>query len=284
MSLVRVKDILRMADEAKTSVIAYICIDYNMIYSVIKTAEKLNTPALCMLLPEHVEQYNTIDFESFAVNVKNLAKTVKVPIGLHLDHSFDYKSIVLNIKNGFPSVMIDGSELSFEDNICLTKKVVDIAHCFDVDVEGEVGHVASSEISDEEMEQLFTDPSLAAEFCERTGVDSLAISIGNAHGVYRKEPRLDISRLEEINAATDTPLVLHGGSGIPDEQLKEAFRKGINKFNVGTEFLGHYLEALSQFTNEFGDAGDPLKMLDIPMYVQEKLQDYLVKKFQLCKF
>ncbi len=284
MALEKVKEILKMADEAKTSAIAFICTDYNMVYSVVKTAEKTNTPAIVMLLPEHASKNNTMGMKGFAEMAKELAESVKAPIGIHLDHSYTYREVIKGIKAGFPSVMIDGSAFSLDENIALTKKVVETAHLFDVGVEAEIGHVGLAQSADGDKSDLYTEPEAAEKFCRETNIDYLTIAIGNAHGVYVETPKLDIERLEKINAATNAPLVLHGGSGIPDDQLRVAFKKGINKFNVGTEFLGVYYDAIVAYTKLMEEIDDPFKMLDVPLFVQERLEKYLVKKLQLCEF
>lgn len=284
MAFRSIKEILHMADQANTSVIAFICIDYNMIYSVVKMAEKTNTPAIVMLLPEHHSVNNIFGMQGFVAMAKELVESVKVPIGIHLDHSYDYESIMKGIKLGFPSVMIDGSAKPLEENIRLTKKVSETAHLLGVDVEAELGHVGMALDLDGDKKELYTQPEMAERFCKETGIDSLTISIGNAHGVYVKIPHLDLTLLEEINAATDVPLVLHGGSGIPDEQLKEAFTKGINKFNVGTEFLGVYYDAIAEYTKAHETDNNAFKMLEIPMFAQKKMEEYLEVKLQLSRF
>ncbi len=284
MSLTKVSTILKMADEAKTSVISFICVDYNMAYSVVRAAEETNTPALVMLLPEHAEKNNTMNLRGFAEMAKKLAEGVKVPIGLHLDHSYTYDGVVRAMADGFPSVMIDGSAKPLEENIALTRKVTETAHLLGVDVEAELGHVGMASELAGEKKDLYTDPSVAERFCRETKCDSLTISIGNAHGVYVETPHLDITRLEEINAATDTPLVLHGGSGIPDEQLEEAFRKGVNKFNLGTEFMGVYYDSIVAYTKKVEEEDNPWKILGLPEYVQEKLVAYLKTRLALCRF
>ncbi|MFV0361549.1 MAG: class II fructose-bisphosphate aldolase [Suipraeoptans sp.] len=282
--LEKVSTILQMADKCNTSVIAFICIDYSMAYSVVKTAEKTNTPVIVMLLPEHVEQNNVLNVSGFAQMVKELAASVKVPIGLHLDHSYEYGSIIAAIKGGFNSVMIDASKYGLEQNIQLIKKVVETAHILGADVEAELGHVGLAEDCAGENCDYYTNAESAERFCMETNCDSLTIAIGSAHGVYNETPHLDISRLEEINQATDVPLVLHGGSGIPHEQLEIAFSKGINKFNVGTEFLGVYYDAVEDYIHKNEGDGRPLKMLEVPKFVQERLCSYLEEKLKLSKF
>lgn len=282
--LEKVSNILKMADECHTAVISFICSDYNMAYSVITTAEKTNTPVIVMLLPEHYEQFNTMNISGFAQMVKEMAASVKVPVGLHLDHSYDYESVIRSIEKGFPSVMIDASAYGLEENIALTKKVTETAHILGADVEAEIGHVGLAQDCDGNKSDFYTKADVAAIFCKETNVDSLTIAIGNAHGVYVETPHLDIARLEEINAATDVPLVLHGGSGIPHGQLEVAFRKGINKFNVGTEFLGVYYDAVAEYVHKMEGNDKPLKMLEVPEFVQERLCKYLEEKLKLSKF
>lgn len=279
--LEKVSTILKMADESNTAVISFICTDYNMVYSVVTTAEKTNTPALVMLLPEHYEKNNTMNVHGFAEMVKELAESVKVPIGLHLDHSYDYDSVITSIKKGFDSVMIDVSAYSLDENIALTRKVTETAHILGADVEAEIGHVGLAQDCDGDKTDYYTKADAAARFYQETNVDSLAIAIGNAHGVYVETPHLDIQRLEEINAATDVPLVLHGGSGIPHDQLEIAFRKGINKFNVGTEFLSVYYDAVKEYVHMMEGNDKPLKMLEVPEFVQTRLCEYLEEKMKL---
>ena len=156
MALTSVKEILRMADSAKTSVISFICIDYNMVYSVVKTAEKLNTPVIVMLLPEHTEKNNVFKTKGFAEMARELINSVSVPIGLHLDHSYDYESIIRAIKCGFPSVMIDGSAKSLDENICITRKVTETAHILGADVEAELGHVGLALSNDGDKSEFYT--------------------------------------------------------------------------------------------------------------------------------
>lgn len=281
----KVGNILKMAQESNTSVISFICQDYVMARSVVYAAEATNTPALVMLYPEHVTIQHTTGFAGYAAMVKELANEVKVPIGLHADHDFGYDAIMNTINAGFESVMMDGSMNDLDKNIAVTKQVVDKAHALGVLVEGEIGHVGLAADSDNSKEDLYTKADAAEKFCRESGVDSLAVSIGNAHGEYKETPHLDIARLEEIHAATNVPLVLHGGSGIPDDQLLLAFSKGINKFNLGTEFLGKYYDAVAAFAKENMDNPDPVKIINMPEYVQFRLQPYLEERMRtLCHF
>lgn len=280
MALERVSTILKMAEAASTAVIAFNCTDYNMVYSVVTAAEEQNKPVIITLYPEHVYLCNAARPDAFAGMAKALAESVTVPVGLHLDHSSDYDFIMDAISGGFTSVMYDGSMLPLEENIRLTRKIVDAAHKLGVDVEAELGHIGFAAHSTEEDLDTYTQPDVAARFCKETNVDSIAVAIGSAHGFYKETPKLDLHRLEEINAATKVPLVLHGGSGIPNDQLEIAFTKGINKFNVGTEFFYLYYHAIKDYCDENGDNGN---VFDMPKYAQEKMMEYLRVKLLLTK-
>lgn len=281
----RVDKIIKMAEESNTSVIAFVCMDYIMAHTVIKAAEATNTPAIVMLYPTHIAVRQAGTKEGYAAAVKELANTVKVPIGLHMDHDFSYEAVMDSMNKGFDSVMMDASMFDLETNIKMTKEVVDEAHRRGIVIEGELGHVGMAAKDDNNDEDLFTRPETAEMFCKGTNVDLLAISIGNAHGKYLATPNLDMKRLEEVYAATKTPLVLHGGSGIPDDQLIEAFSKGIRKFNLGTEYMGEYFKYLSQYTEEYKDNENPIKILEMPIYLQTKLQPYVENRLTtLCKF
>lgn len=281
----KVSNILKMADERNTSVISFICMDYAMARTVVCAAEATNTPALVMLFPEHVTIQKTCNLSGYAAMVKELASEVKVAIGLHLDHDYTYDAIIGAVNKGFESVMIDGSMNDLDTNIAITRKVVEKAHALGAFVEGEIGHVGIAADADNDKQDLYTKADAAEKFCRESGIDSLAISIGNAHGVYKETPHLDIARLEEIKAAVSVPLVLHGGSGIPDDQLKVAFSKGIRKFNLGTEYLGKYYDAVAEFTAKNGENPDPVKIINMPEFVQSRLQPYVENRLKtLCSF
>ena len=171
------------------------------------------------------------------------ADQLEQPVALHLDHGSSYDLAARCIDEGYTSVMIDGSKLSFHDNCVLTRRVVDLAHATGVSVEGELGHVGQN--NDAITTSPFTEPADAASFVSETGVDALAVAIGTAHGFYKGEVRLDFSRLKEISAAIPhTPLVLHGGSGVSAELLRESIACGIRKVNFGTELKNAFTRAV----------------------------------------
>lgn len=282
MSLVTVKELLEEGKEKNASVIGFICIDYNMVASVIAAAEKTNKPAIVMLLPEHVTLNKTAQFKPFADMVIAMAQKSTARIALHLDHSFSEEEVYEAIDAGFTSVMFDASADGLEKNIERTKAVVAYAHEKGVAVEAELGCVGLAMNNDNEKTDFYTRPEDVKWFCEETGVDSLAIAIGNAHGDYPFPPKLDLRRLDEINSVTDVALVLHGGSGIPDEQLAEAFSRGINKFNYGTDVLRCYNMAVRKYMEEHMPASS-LDMLGIPETVQSAMTDFICKKMELVK-
>lgn len=272
-----------MADAAHTSAIAFNCVDFNTVHSVITVAEELQKPVIIMLYPGHCIDNNWSTPAAFAPMVAAEAARVKVPVALHMDHCSDYDYITAAIDAGFTSVMYDGSMLSVEENLKNTRRVVEYAHAHGCEVEAELGCVgmAAGE-SDQSNVDMYTRPEIAKYFCEGSGCDSVAVAIGSAHGYYTKTPKLDLQRLQEINDAVDTPLVLHGGSGIPDDQLEKAFTMGINKFNVGTEFLGLYFKTVCKYVEQYQN--DPKHIiLDMAIPVQEALKAYLRVKLQLSR-
>lgn len=283
MALVKVSEVLKMADAAHTSAIAFNCVDFNTVHSVITVAEELQKPVIIMLYPGHCIDNNWSTPAAFAPMVAAEAARVKVPVALHMDHCSDYDYITAAIDAGFTSVMYDGSMLSVEENLKNTRRVVEYAHAHGCEVEAELGCVgmAAGE-SDQSNVDMYTRPEIAKYFCEGSGCDSVAVAIGSAHGYYTKTPKLDLQRLQEINDAVDTPLVLHGGSGIPDDQLEKAFTMGINKFNVGTEFLGLYFKTVCKYVEQYQN--DPKHIiLDMAIPVQEALKAYLRVKLQLSR-
>ena len=276
MSLERERDILAEADRHGTAVLAFDAMNYAMIAAAVQGAAAAKRPVIVMLYPEMA---GYVSLEGFLALVKEQARQVRIPVGIHLDHCSDFAYIVRALKAGFPSVMADGSLLPLDENIAFTASVVRTAKAFGADVEGELGHVGkAANEGDYIVSDLYTPVEEARVFAEATGVTALAIAFGSAHGNYKRPPKLDITRLKEINQAVKTPLVLHGGSGIPKEQLTEAFHNGINKFNVGTEFsylnqkyTGQYFEQEMERDGACGHVE----------YAREKLSAYIAEKCRL---
>ncbi len=283
MSLAKTKMILKEADDAKTVALAFITYDYNTVSSVANVADELNKPAILMFHPDYEHEYHTTTIENFSYMAKLEAEKAKVPIAIHLDHCSDFEYIKRAIDLGFTSVMYDGSMLPFNENIENTCKIVEYAHERNVDVEAELGPIYTGDKLDKfKNEDQYTNPQLAKEFCNKTNCDFLAIAVGNAHGYYVEAPHLDIDRIKEINDLSNTYLVLHGGSGIPEEQLKESFKNGINKLNVGLDYLRVYFKTTREYINKFGsDENHIISDLSIP--VQENLKLYLRNKMKLTE-
>jgi fructose-bisphosphate aldolase class II/tagatose 1,6-diphosphate aldolase GatY/KbaY len=280
MGLQKVSTMLMEADKKGTAVIAFDTMNYESIAWLIDVAEEEQIPVIQMFYPA---LKNYIPFEVFASTVKQLAAKVEIPIGLHLDHSRSYDEILQAIKVGFTSVMFDGSALPYEENIRITSKVVEAAHAMGVDVEAELGFVGlASKVEDFTNADLFTKPAEAKEFIERTGADYLAIAIGSAHGNYKTVPKLDLERLKEIDNVIDTPLVLHGGTGIPNEQLIKAFKLGINKLNVGTELFQLFYAKTKEII-DIGTSKTDYNYIDLMTHLKTAMKEYYCTKIQIMR-
>jgi ketose-bisphosphate aldolase len=219
--------------------------------AIVRAAERLGQP---VLLSAGVSSYGAVGREPLAAAALAAARAAAVPVGVHLDHCRDEAEIDACLALGYSSVMIDGSQLEFEENVALTRRVVERAHAAGAWVEGELGALSGDEDASGEAEAgAMTDPAQAAEFAGRTGVDALAVAVGNVHG-YTPEPvRLDLARLREIAAVCPAPLVLHGASGLPDEDLRGAVAAGVVKVNVNAELRRAHLAAVAAGLEESGD-------------------------------
>ena len=271
MAVEKVCDILRAVDKEGYGVISFAAFNLESIHWVLEVAEMENTPVLLMEYPT----YDTMmPFSTFAAVVKDLAEKVRIPVGLMLDHGPSFETALAAVAGGFTSVMVDFSGESYEENVRKTREVVRACHAMGIDVEGEVGHVGDAcRESDYLNADNYTTPDLAADYLEKTEIDQLAISIGTAHGNYISDPRIDIDRLKKINQAVDVPLVLHGGSGVPDEQLRAAFRNGINKLNIATHYNQVIYNAVAQVITG-GRAATP-RISDCMKAAKSEVQSYI---------
>ena len=228
--LVTLKKAIDIAENSNFCIPAFNVYNIETVMGVAEAAEELRAPVIMQVYPrlfnEEIGYY-------LAPVILAAAKKMTVPVCFHLDHGPSEYEVIKALRSGASGIMLDGSEHSFEDNVALTKHIADICGTVGVQVEGELGHIGS--VNDDAMDE-FTNPNDAAEFVRRTGVACLAVLIGNAHGHYKKPPKLDIERIKAIRKATGgIPLVLHGGSGIPDDQVKAAVAAGIRKMNIGTD-------------------------------------------------
>ena len=230
--LANLNDILKKAQREHYAVGLFNTIDTDMLQAAISAAEEMASPIIIgtaeVLLP-----YG--ELKLIAPSVIAAAERASVPVVVHYDHGLTFERCMEALQLGFTSVMFDGSAGDAEKNLADTAEIVRIAHAMGATVEGEIGHVGEASTNDGALTDLYTTPEEAVSFVEATGVDALAVAIGTAHGVYKARPRLDIVRLQEIRAALDTPLVLHGGSGLSDEDFRNTIAAGIAKVNIFTD-------------------------------------------------
>ncbi len=245
MSLYNTSELYEKLPEGKYAVGAFNVHNMEYTQAAVSAAEENKAPVILMI-GEPIIPF--AGHEMLANICKFAAKKAKVPVVVALDHGKDLNTIFKSIDLGL-SVMFDGSDLPFKENIKKTKKVVERAHEAGVSVEGEIGVIGGSEDGEKVDEVLLTDPQAALTFVEETGVDALAVAIGSCHGIYQGEPNLDINRLKEIKKLIDIPLVLHGGSDLPVDQSKKAITEGIKKFNIGTDLKYSFANKLKELLN-----------------------------------
>ncbi|MCF0148756.1 MAG: class II fructose-1,6-bisphosphate aldolase [Clostridium sp.] len=275
MELVTTKQMLKKAQEGHYAVGAFNVENMEMIIAVISAAEELNAPVIMQTTPSTVK-YAGLDY--FLANIRVAASRANIPVAIHLDHGSSFDLASQAFRTGYTSIMIDGSHGDFESNVKVSKAVVDMCKSSGVSVEAELGKVGGKEDDlDGGDGDIYTDPIEAKEFVERTGVDSLAIAIGTAHGMYKGEPKLDLDRLSSIREVVSVPLVLHGGSGIPDSKVQEAIRRGICKVNYATDLRIAYTSGVNKYLSENPKEIDPKKYnkaaLDaVKSFVKEKIK------------
>ena len=233
--LVSGKEILEVANKFGFAVPAFNAGSGQLLEAVMQACEETESPVMIAIHPDELSFLT----DSFVDQVKYYDNHSKVPVCIHLDHGASYEQVIHAIQLGFTSVMIDASHKSYEDNIAITKKVVEAAHAVGVSVEAELGTIGDTGNSIEGgvTEVIYTDPEVAQDFIEKTNVDSLAIAIGTAHGIYPKnmKPKLRLDILQEIEKLVEIPLVLHGGSSNPDEEISQSVKLGINKINISSD-------------------------------------------------
>ncbi len=244
MALVTMEALLKAAQKGKFGVPAFNVYNMESIQAAAEAAEELDAPVILAGAPGHLE-YAGLEF--WMANARVAAEQAKVPVAIHLDHGKSFDWVMRCIRVGFTSVMIDASSLPYEENVALTKKVVEAAAPIGVTVEAELGHIPTGDVkmTEDLKKECYTVPSEAAEFVAETGVHALAIACGNLHGLYTYEPELDLDRVKAIAKATPAFLVMHGGSGTP--HLPEAITLGITKVNVGTDFMNGYRDGIKAF-------------------------------------
>lgn len=246
MALYDMKTILEHADKGGYGVGAFNLLSIEAVRGGIRAAEELNSPIILQLAQVQLE---AAPLEFMAPVMIQAANSARVPVAVNFDHGEDIDIIEKALELGFTSVMFDGAALTLEENIKKSKYVADMAHKFGASCEAELGVVGGSEDGSKDITMMLTDVNQVKEFVAKTNVDALAIAIGNAHGLYKEKPNLQFKRLEEINSVTNTPLVLHGGSGISNEDFRKSIKLGIQKINVATSLQHKVIKEVHKLIN-----------------------------------
>ncbi|MFZ5815844.1 MAG: class II fructose-bisphosphate aldolase [Bacillota bacterium] len=258
MPLVTGLEILKEAQRGRYGVGAFNCHTLDMITAVVEVAVQEGAPVILQFTEGSIRSNGWSYISAVA---REAAIQAPVPVAIHLDHGASFSVVMQAIRHGFTSVMIDGSESSYAENVALTRRVVEAAHLAGVTVEAEIGHVGGVEDDQGSQHGWLTDPEDARRFWQEAGMDYLATAFGTAHGWYKEEPKLDFPRLRRIRELVDAPLVMHGGSGVPAEQVREAIAAGIAKINVATELKDAWAQALRQTLERLPGESDPRKLL-----------------------
>ncbi len=277
--LVNMNEVLRPAKKNHYAVGLFNAVNLELARGIINAAEATRSPVI-MGTAEILLPYGPLEEVSYYL--LPMAKKASVPVVVHLDHGLTYDTCIQALKLGFSSIMYDCSTDSYEENVRKVKEMADIAHSYGATIEGELGHVGDNEGSAEGSSHLadpsafFTDPKLAKDFVDKTGVDALAIAVGNAHGAYKLPPKLDFERIRTIANTVDVPLVLHGGSGLTDNDFRKAIQEGISKVNIFTDINVAAVEA------EFKKFSDMNKgIIDLIPAAVEAVKQETMKKMKL---
>lgn len=272
--LVSLQTVIDMAEKGNFCIPAFNLYNIETAMGVIKAAEEAKAPIIMQVYPRLLNEEVGYYLSPVVVAA---ARKASVPVCFHLDHGPSEMEVQKALRWGATGIMIDASAHPYEENVALTKHIVDVCASIGVGVEGELGHVGS--VNDDAMEE-FTDPEEAADFVKKTGVTCLAVLIGNAHGHYKKTPKLDIERVAAIRKATGgLPLVLHGGSGIPDDQVRAAIKAGIRKMNIGTDVCCAFAEGTKE------TLADPNRSAAVDLFMKkpiETVKQLALSKIKLC--
>ncbi len=268
------KEMLNDAQKGGYAVGAFNAENMEMIRAIIAAAEELKAPVMIQTTPGTIKYAS---LETFAAITKAEAEKATVPVCLHLDHGSSFEMAVKAIQVGYSSVMIDGSKLDLEANIALSKRVADVGRACGIPVEAELGKVGGKEDDTESKESAYTDPAEAKRFVEETEVDSLAIGIGTAHGVYKVKPVLNTQRITEVKEVVSIPLVLHGSSGLTDDDVRDCVKRGMCKVNFATELRQEYLRATRELLNADASIIDPKKIGEAAMKAVKAQVEYRMK-------
>ncbi len=279
--LVTGKEILQHAHKNNYAVGAFNISNLEIAKAVLDAASECKAPVILQTSESAIKYAG---FQELSAIVKVLAAKTPVPVALHLDHGTTYETIIGCIRNGWTSVMIDGSHYPLEENIAVTNEIIKVARAVGVSVEAELGRLSGVEdnISVSDKDAFYTDPQEAVTFVKETAVDSLAISIGTAHGKYKGIPKLDLNRLQEIKKLVNIPIVLHGASGVPEDQIREATKLGVNKINIDTDIRVAFSDALKEVFQNKPEEYDPRKLLPASMANMKKVVMGKIEMFGSC--
>lgn len=275
--LYTMKELLKVAKDNQFAVPAFNICSYDMLKAIMEEVERLNAPVILEIHPDEIAYLN----DEFVAAVRAYAHKSKVPVVIHLDHGGKVSDVLRAIRNGYTSVMIDASLQSFDDNIKITKEVVALAHEVDVSVEAEIDTIGNNGSAEGGAANIiYTDPEQAKQFVEETNIDTLAIAIGTAHGLYPKDktPKLNIELLKELNETIDLPFVLHGGSGNPDKEVSEAVKYGVAKVNLSSDLKSVFFDALREILNENPEMYEPNMIYP---YANQKVQEVVKHKMTI---
>lgn len=277
MALVTTKKMLEDAQKGGYAVGAFNVENMEMMMAAVQAAEEQKSPIILQTTPSTVK-YAGLDL--YLANAQAVAEKATVPIAMHLDHGDSFDLAIKAFHTGYTSIMIDGSHSSFEENIAISKRVADICHTAGIAVEAELGKVGGKEDDlDGGDDNPYTDPEEAKIFVEKTGVDSLAVGIGTAHGVYKGEPKLELEILSSIKAVVSIPLVLHGTTGVPDPVVQDCIRRGICKVNYATGLRIAFSDGVKDVLAKNPDVLDPKKYNTVGM---DNVKAYVKQKIEVC--
>jgi len=276
--LVNTKEMLLQAQKKGYAVPAFNIHNLETIQVVVEAANDLRSPVILAATPGTFTYGGRDYLQAIA---SRAAKKYDIPIALHLDHHEEFAGIKASIDLGTKSVMIDASYKPYEENVQLVKEVVSYAHANEATVEAELGRLSGQEddLIVDEADAFYTDPEMAKDYVEKTNIDSLAVAIGTAHGLYKAEPKLDIKRLREIRKLVAIPLVLHGASGISVDVVRECIENGICKVNIATELKQPFSSVLRKYLIENPEADDPRKYMQP---AKEAMKKVVSKKIKMC--
>ena len=273
--LTSTKELLEVAQKHSYAIGAFNMYNLEGVKAVVNAAEAENSPAILQILP-HILDYGGSSLIAMFLEAANSAK---VPMAVHLDHCDNDSMIKTVLEAGVQSVLADGSTLPFQENLAFTRDMTDIAHAKGATVEAEIGRISGTEdgMTVSEKEAKMTDPQQAKEFVAESGVDFLAVTIGNVHGKYHGEPKLEFDRLAKIRQQLEIPLVLHGASGLPANMIHQSIELGVCKFNVNSEVRKQYL----QFWQEYGQTEAKMDLLDCQKAVTAEMEKVIAEKIRL---